>query len=205
MPPPWVSLSTKPSIQNMNFTVTVPVKPYVKRFIENNYGCPVDFRNHPRENEMFRRMLKKPCRDGENKFVHGTSPNATSVEILVPGRSFDRYGWELSKTDTVRFGKHFEARAKLLMRTAVGTYVSFGAPTNIAIAKFQERFNMEEEYWPWESILKDFMRFRKNNGIDFNHYAFRHLERLILVNMEVAGNVTDRVVKKHHKMAMEQQ
>ena len=37
----------------MKFNITVPVKPYVKRFLENNYGNPVDFRNHPRESEMF--------------------------------------------------------------------------------------------------------------------------------------------------------
>ena len=123
-----------------------------------------------------------------------------TIEIVISERDFYRHGWELSKTDTVSFGKHFEKNAKWLMRSVVSTYVSFCIPINIAINKFQTRFQLEEEYWPFDSIKKDFFRFKINNGIDFNHYAYEHLEKLILVNMSNAGAITTHIVKNHAKI-----
>ena len=187
----------------MKFNVTIPCKSYVKRFLENNYGNPVDFRNHPRENEMFNRMLKKPCLDDENKYKKELSLHTHFVEIVISERNFYRHGWELSKTDIVSFGKYFEKHAKMLMRSVISTYVSFGIPTNISIVKFQDRFHMEEEYWPFESIARDFSRYKANNEIDFNQFAFCHLERLILVNMSNAGVITHHAVKSHEKQIVE--
>ena len=181
----------------MNFNVTVQVKPYVKRFLENNYGDPVNFNCHPREKEMFKRMLKKPNYDNDHKYTRELCLHTHSVEILISDRDFYRHGWELTKTDAVSFGKHFEKNAKWLMRSVVSTYISFGVPINTAIEKFQTRFSMEEEYWPFESIKKDFFRFKLTHDIDFNSFAFQHLERLILCNMSNVGAVTSSVLQLH--------
>jgi len=183
----------------MKCIVTVPVKPYVKRFLENNYGNPIDFRKHPRENEFFRRMLKKPDYNNEHKYKNELNKQVVTVEIQISDHDFYRHGWELSKTDIVSFGKYFEKNAKWLMHTVVGTYVSFGTPIYIAIANFQTRFQMEEEYWPYDSIKKDFFRLRDTHEIDLNHYAYRHLEQLILINMSNAGAVSESLLKKHAK------
>ena len=70
----------------MKFIVTVPVKPYIKRFLENNYGNPVDFRSHPRENEQFKRMLKKPNYDVEHKYKNEWGVHTHTVEKESMGR-----------------------------------------------------------------------------------------------------------------------
>jgi hypothetical protein len=176
----------------MNFNVFIPVKPYVKRFVENNYGCPANFHGHPRENEMFRRMLKKPCHDMDHKYIPEMEKQSVKLEVALSDRDFFRSGWEMSKTDT-----------KWLMRSVVSTYISFGMSELQAITKFQTRFNMEEEYWPLDSIKKDFYRFKSTNDIDFNHYAFQHLEKLILVNMCTAGAVTNALLRNHTQMTAE--
>ncbi|MEI7829350.1 MAG: hypothetical protein WCI31_06255 [Prolixibacteraceae bacterium] len=187
----------------MNFNVTVQVKPYVKRFLENNYGDPVNFNCHPREKEMFKRMLKKPNFYYDNMYKKEFCLHTVTVEILISDRDFYRHGWELTKTDSISFGKYFEKNAKWLMRSVVGTYISFGMPINIAIEKFQCRFNMEEEYWPFDSIKKDFFRFKLSHQIDYNQYAFHHLERLILCNMLNVGAVTYNATQNHEsKMAL---
>lgn len=178
----------------MNFTITVPVKPYVKRFLENNFGNPVNFKFHPNEKEFFFRMLKKPNRHYDSKYLNDMPRFLTFVSVEIPESSFYRHGWEISKTDTIAFGKHFERKVKMLMRTIVGTYISFGMPVNVAIFNFQQRFKMEEEYWSFDSIQKDFLRFRSHNKIDFNQYAFCHLERLILLNMANVGVLTKSLV-----------
>jgi hypothetical protein len=187
----------------MNFNVLVPVKPYVKRFVENNYGCPADFHGHPRENEMFRRMLKKPCYDKDQMYSIDLEKQSVKLEVVLSDRDFFRSGWEMSKTDIIAFGKYFERNAKWLMRSVVSTYISFGMQEYNAIMKFQSRFHMEEEYWPFDSIKKDFYRFKSINDIDFNHYAYQHLEKLILVNMCTAGAITNAVLQKHASMIAE--
>ena len=35
------------------FAVSIPVKPYVKRFLEINFGLPVDFTRNPQLNKYF--------------------------------------------------------------------------------------------------------------------------------------------------------
>lgn len=126
----------------MKFDITVSAKPYVKQFLENNYGNPVDFRNHPRENEMFKRMLKKPSYDNDNNCKNELCKQSHAVEIAISNRDFYRHGWVLSETDFVSFGRHFEQNANGLIRSIVSTYISFGIPINIAIVKFQERFQL---------------------------------------------------------------
>ena len=183
----------------MKFNVSVPCKRYVKRFIENNYGSPVNFSKHPRENEMFRRMLIKPCYENECKYTTELLRQTEIVEIVVSDHDFYRYGWELTKTDIVSFGKHFENRAKLLMRTVVGIYCNFGMPVNTAIATFQSRFHMEEDYWPLETIQKDFYRLRECSTIDVNAIAYQHIERLIKINFANAGIIVDNALKTKEK------
>ncbi len=180
----------------MIFTINVPVKPYVKRFLENNYGNPVNFNSHPREKDFFIRLLKKPDKHDNAKYKHDYKRFTCYVTIEISESPFYRKGCELTKTDTIAFGKHFERHAKLVMRTMVGTYTSFGMPINAAIINFQEKFRMEEEYWSFDSIKKDFFRYKICHQIDFNHYAYQHLEKLILLNMSNAGILTQTIINE---------
>jgi len=189
----------------MSFTVSVPVKPYVKRFLENNYGYPVNFRNYPKENIMFNRMLHKPAKHLDSLYPVELVKYTSHVTIQISERSFNRNGWEISKTDNIAFGKYYERNVKMLMRTIVGTYLSFGMPIYIAITNFQDRFKMEEEYWSFESIKKDFFRYKSFNKIDFNHHAYEHLERLILLNMTNAGITSKSLVREIDKNLVQTQ
>ncbi len=180
----------------MIFHITVPVKAYVKRFLENNYGNPVNFSSHPREKDFFIRMLKKPDNHDNAKYKQDYKRFPCCVTIALSESPFYRKGCELTKTDTIALGKHFERNAKMVMRTMVGTYISFGMPINAAIINFQETFKMEEEYWAFDSIKKDFFRYKISHKIDFNHYAFQHLEKLILLNMSNAGILTRAIINE---------
>lgn len=180
----------------MNFIVTVPVKPYVKRFLESNFGDPVNFIKHPREKDLFYRMLKRPNNHRNTMYKEDMNKLSGNVSVLISESCFYRHGWELSKTDTIAFGKHFERNAKMVMRTVVGTYISFGMPINEAIISFQEVFKMEEEYWSFDSIKKDFFRYKINHQMNFRQYAYQHLEKLILLNMSNAGILTKAIIRE---------
>ena len=183
----------------MQFNVSVPVKPYVKRFLEINFGNPVDFRNYPRENEMFRRMLRKPDTAVEHMYPGEMTKLTQQVEVFISEREFYRHGWELTKTDVVSFGKYFEKQTKFLMRSVVSTYVSFGMPIDRSIQEFQRRYQMEEEYWPFDSIQKDFYRMRKNEDLQLEEFAYQHLDKLIRINMSNVGIITPFGAKKLEK------
>jgi hypothetical protein len=183
----------------MRFNVTVPVKPYVKRFLINNYGEPVNFHGHPRENEMFLRMLRRPNAIFDYKYKKEFFLHTENVFVSISENDFYKNGWELTRTDIISFGKHFEQRAKWLMRTVVGTYTCFGTPINVAVFKFQKKFSMEEEYWPYESIIKDYQRLNEKNNIKNTDYAFNHLEHLILINMTKIGVITSHVLNSYEK------
>ena len=179
----------------MIFFVTIPVKLYVKRFLENNYGCPVDFRKFPKEHGMFKRMLKKPCNHYDKMYPSESIKKTDFVEVVISGDDFNRFGWEISRTDVVAFGKYFENHAKWVMRTVISSYVGFGAPVDRSILLFQKRFCMEEEYWPFDSIKKDFYRLRTSIDIDMNEHIFKHIESVIKKNMKNAGIIKENEVK----------
>jgi hypothetical protein len=148
-------------------------------------------------------MLKKPNFDNEQKYKNELSFHTHAVDVVISDRDFYRHGWELSKTDIISFGKYFEYKAKLLMRAIVSNYISFGIAKNVAIIKFQNNFMMEEEYWPFESIKKDFQRYENSNNIDCHNYAFHHLDRLVLLNLSNAGFITNSIVRIHEKRLIE--
>jgi hypothetical protein len=50
------------------FTVSIPIKPYVKRFLEINYGVPVDFTSNAQTNKFFTDLLRKPNTRFDNNY-----------------------------------------------------------------------------------------------------------------------------------------
>ena len=181
------------TIQN-KFTVSIPVKSYVKRFLEINYGNPVDLSLNAESHKFFRELLKKPSREYEKRIPEKCS-HQQNVEVQIDSHDFYRWGWELTRTDTVAFGIHFENEAKLLMRNVIGCQVSLGRPFNASIKKFQKRFKFDEDTWPYESIYKDFYRNGSVNVIDFDNEIFDKIENIILLNLSKKRTLAEKALK----------
>ena len=179
------------------FTVQVPIKPYVKRFIEMNYGNPVNFSCFPEEHKFFTSMLYSPnrARDLHIKDAFRYYPDV--LEIPISEHDFYSYGWELSKTDVIVFGKYFENRAKFFMRSFVSIYQSLGFPFLASIRRFQEIFNFSEEDWNLDAIKKDFYRHGSLEKVDFDQEIYNKIETLILRNLSSLGTVCKPVIKQH--------
>jgi len=179
------------------FTISVPVKPYIKRFLELNYGSPVDFNKDPKARRVFRNLLRKPSIRYDYRYPDSLLYNKPEVEIYISEDDFYRYGWELSKTNIIAFGKYFEDNAKFFMRTAVGIYSGLGLPLNISIVKFQENFGFDEDTWNYESIKKDFYRNGKKFKIDFSEIIFKKLNNLFLVNLSDQGTISQETINSY--------
>jgi len=176
------------------FVVTIPVKPYVKRFIELNYGLPADFSKHPDIQKEVLRCLKKPRTRFDVQFDRQQLCTYTqTMEIVISQDYFYRYGWEFSKTDTVTFGKIFESMVKCKMHNVVSIYRGVGLTIKESIQKFQEHTKMEEEYWPYESIKKEYYRRRPENEIDF---FVEIIGKIDTIFMEILSRKKDNITRQ---------
>jgi len=183
------------------FVVIIPVKPYVKRFVELNYGLPADFSKHPEIQRQVLRCLKKPRTRKDLQYDKQQLCTYTeTMEIVISQDYFYRYGWEFSKTDTVTFGKIFETSIKCKMHNVVSIYRGVGLTIKESIQKFQEHYKMEEEYWSYESIKKEYYRRRPENDIDFFVEIIDKIDHLF---MELLSRKKDNSTPKktHHETA----
>jgi len=175
------------------FVVSIPVKPYVKRFIELNYGLPADFTNHPEIHKVVCRSLKKPRTQYDKQFENKLCTYTETIEIVISQRDFYRYGWEFSRTDVVEFGKSFESIIKCNMHNVVNIYRGVGLSIKDSIQKYQVHYKMEEEYWPYESIKKEYYRRRPVNQIDFFVEIIGKIDELFMLTLSrKKDNVTPK-------------
>lgn len=153
------------------FTVTIKCKPYVRQYLVQNFGDPVNLSADQSLETFFRSLLSKPDRDAEKKYTGLFKPDNTAysctAEVIISQRDFYRHGWELTRTNTVKFGVHVENRVKAQMRNWVTLCMLFDPSGHTtqkhAILRFQDAFGFSEETWPYESIKKDFYRHAVEN------------------------------------------
>ena len=89
-------------------TVEIFVKPYVAKYLEKNYGAPVDLSKNKTLRNIFRKYLSKPNFHSDTVFVNLKYANRKSVYVIISEDDFYRYGWELSLTDQVNFSSDVE-------------------------------------------------------------------------------------------------
>lgn len=143
----------------MKFSITIPCKPYVKRYLEVTYGTPVDFTKDKSLYPVFRKKLEKPSNKRNSTYKACRLDKYTeTVECKILQTDFYEFGWELTITDIISFNKEMEGRAKMFMYLIISSRISFGMAQTDAIRYFQERFDFPEEIWPAESINKDCQR-----------------------------------------------
>ncbi|MFZ4545715.1 MAG: hypothetical protein ACOYOA_16820 [Saprospiraceae bacterium] len=183
------------------FTVELPVKPYVKQYITLNFGNPADFSTDKLLIERFRKFLIKPSIRYNSVYNNDAGKFHTQqVRIKISEDDFYRYGWELSPSDIIAFGKTMERQAKFLMRNMVSFYMTFMIERD-AVLTFQKNFGFTEDIWPFESIKKDFYRsIHPSRKISFTHDLSKKIEEIILVNLSGFGTLSPKALKTYETL-----
>jgi hypothetical protein len=179
------------------FYLIVACKPYVKRFLEINFGNPVDLSGDIMLRTMIRQSLKKPDKKFDKILGEMSCRYCETIRVKISDDEFYRYGWELSKSDTVKFGKEIESRVKFMMRTLVAVNLSLNGSIKMSIIHFQDRFEFQEDVWPYDTIKKEFFRNGIHDQIDFNDEIFNKLENIIMVNLSKKGTVLPQALKHY--------
>lgn len=117
------------------YTVKVAVKPYTKAYLENNYGNPADIRQDPELNDMVTMML----REGSTRLDKIISSNfPATVELRITKDTFFRYGFTLTKTETLKLNSFLEKRIKFLARIHIAYHQSLGYSVAKCIRVFRK-------------------------------------------------------------------
>lgn len=185
------------------FSIILPCKPYTKRFLELNYGNPVDFTKDKTLYPQFRKKLQRQNNRYEQRYQNCNFSRYTdSIEVKITRDDFYRNGWELSKTDLVNFNRDIESRTKIFMYVIVSTRMAFGMSLTDSISYFQDAYDFPEEIWPKESITKDCQRnltITKNEVLN-NISAL--IDKLSLEKLSVNGTISRNFKKAYEKAAI---
>lgn len=175
-----------------NFTITIPVKPYVHRFIQINFGDPADLSKIPLFHFIFIHLLKNPRNTHSNKlsFYRHTK----EIEILISEFEFYHYGWELTKTNTIKFTKFLEYHTKAQMRSTIATYIALGLPLFTAVRKFQDEWGYTEDIWNYEAIKKDFYRHGIKENINFDTDIHQKINKILMWSLSESGTISENAI-----------
>lgn len=171
----------------MSFTVQIPVKKYIRTYLVNNCGNPADLAQLPEIHDLFLNFLKYPK---FHRDTHSKCNYADSIEIVISQDAFYRYGWELSKTDIVRFNQKCEAMIKFNSRQFIIANAAMGLPVSQCIREFQSTFQFPEDSFTFEAIKKDFDRHGKKTPLKFIRDFRAELNNILLDNLSDLGTIS---------------
>lgn len=189
------------------FLVVFPCKPYVKRFLEINYGdanhamtnCSIDISKDKALYSEFQQRLKKKSLRFESRYnTYSFDRYASEAHIKISQDDFYRYGWELTKSDIVYLNTILEGRCKNLMYTYVGVRVAIGMSLTSSIDSFQEKFMFTEDVWQKDSIYKDCQR---NLHINKNDIAENISSLIDKITLETLSK--NRTISRKTKLTYE--
>jgi hypothetical protein len=175
------------------FVVNLPVRPHVKRYLENQCGFPVDLSLVPNLQKIFLKSLQKP--DYRNEYRINFNKYSEKTEILISGDIFYRYGWELSRTDTIGFNLQVEKLIKFYSRSYISVQTQLGVSVAQAIRDFQEKFDLPEDVLKYDTIKKDYDR----NGSRFDGKIFIDIQskihNIFMAHLSDLGTLAPNFVK----------
>jgi hypothetical protein len=176
-----------------HFLIEIPCKPYVKAYLENCCGTPVNLQHLPNLMEELRRGLSKvPCHKDSKKITE----KADKVKIIIPPNYFYRYGWELEEVFVRDFNKIIEHRVKYIMRQYISLNSSMGIPVADCIRSFQDKFGFQETIWSFDSIKKDFTRNGIKSEMNFMKEIRHEINKIFLSNLSELGTISKKFQKE---------
>lgn len=171
-------------------SIMIPCKPYVRRFLIQNFGDPVNLYSFQNQYiYLFRSFLAKPCKRRDKKLTF-KSTLTDSVEFMISDTDFYHFGWEISITDMSTLNSTFEQAAKLFMRTCISIDTSISGSQAQSIRRFQDFYEYPDSIWPFDSIKKDLDRNSPANKIDFETEIYVKIQKIIVGILAKSGTIT---------------
>jgi hypothetical protein len=147
----------------MNYiNIDVPVKPYVKAYMENNFGAPCEMDRSNKYGRIMFLLLSDGSRERDNKYRQ--YPEKLSMKLS--STFWHRRGSGLTRTNVIYFNQIIEDDIKLKLRTFVYALTCQEKPIKRAeaIRRFLNIYGFSPDVFPFDTAKKDIDR------------SFRHLK-----------------------------
>lgn len=176
--------------------VWMPCKPYVKKYLLENFGKPhdmitdlVDLTGDKRLHKMFIHHLAKGSERRESEKKNTKYSEMVAVEVTL--ETVRRYGYLLTATELAEVNRHLEERVKMMLRTFYMMLSCVGVPLERCIVRFRDRTGLDEEDWSTDSMSKEIRRHCDIDNGDVYKMLIRRMEKRCWRMLKVAGMVRE--------------
>jgi hypothetical protein len=178
------------------FRVIVRCKGYVAAYLVANFNRPdenwdemINLSDDKPLHDIFLSMLKRGEERYDNRLKGTRYRYQVSIEITYD--QFQRYGWLLTMTDTMKFNAILESRVKNILYSYVGMLRVTGLPLMECIRRFRERTHIEEWMWDTDSIRKDLQRHLPYDPTIMEDFL-TNLEKNVWRTLTKTGTITEQ-------------
>jgi len=183
-----------------DFSIQIPCKPYVKHYLTQNFGSPV---NLYQTDNPFLPLLKLLLHNQKKDKYPLRSLNpliySEATAILLSEDDFLRVGFDLTRIGAIVFNKEVERSFKHMMHVIVAINFTFYGNLEQAIDRFTLDFDIPEDTWPHESIRKDFMRHASVHRFNFKTTISESLTKVFLTQLSEIGTLGNLTLKEYEQ------
>lgn len=184
--------------------IVIPCKPYVRQFLIQNFGDPVNFYSQSTPyTYLFRSSLHLPDDpEGKASARRGKRPKPNinpcfansyldvPVEFVISEHDFYRYGWEMLPIHITALNTIFEQAAKLFMRTSITIDTAISGSLATSIRRFQDRYGYPDDIWNYQSIKKDLDRNTIRSELEFDTEIYDKIQKILMHNLYKLGTLS---------------
>lgn len=106
--------------------------------------------------------------------------------------TFQRYGWELSPTETLHFNTRLEREVKQVLHTYSAMLSVTGLSIADRIKRFRRATGITELDWDTDSIRKELQRNAKINGESDFEQMVKNMELKCWAVLSKSGHITEQ-------------
>jgi hypothetical protein len=147
----------------MAVEIEIPVKLYIKRYLNVKYGDPAHMNRKDLEGSFLYELIEDPRQDRDKEAGNYTH----KLNLFLPDHVLMRKGYYLTPTQVTTFNCFMERFIKIEMRNHIDLILRTNPATEIrdAIYDYQQHYKLHDDYFPFDSIKKDYYRYRiRSNG-----------------------------------------
>ena len=133
-------------------------------------------------------VFRRYCSGFENPRYRYT----TRVAIEITYDTFQRYGWELTPTETLRWNTKMESEVKQVLHTYNAMLSVTGLSIADRIKRFRNATGITELDWDTDSIRKELQRNSKISGNDDFEQIVKKIEQKCWAILSKSGHITEQ-------------
>lgn len=139
-------------------TIELPVKPYIRNYLEVNFGKPVKLTRESHVGKFFFLLTESTSRRHDKKY----SPYKDRVNIVITENAYLRNGSLITPTGIMDFNNFMEDLIKIQLFTYIDA-LRESSTINLksAFERYRDKFEIDESSFSYENIKKTYYRYTR--------------------------------------------